>query len=477
MTLVGNRIEWVLSLLACWRMGAVALPCSTQLRRHDLELRVAAADPKLCVGEDSLLAELPDGVATMTMDEVAAVARRGPAAGDAGAGRSDGRRGSGADRLHLRHHRRAAGRRARLPLPARTAGPGRALVRLAQGRAGLVHDRDRLVEVGPQRLPRPLADRGRRGHPRRSLRPGRAARLRRGARRQRALPGADRVPDAGQAHRPAPAPRPAPHGLRRRAARGGDDRRLRARRPGSSPPTATARPRPATSAATSSASRSARARWASRCPAWSRRPQDRRAASCSCAPPPPPPSSRATSTASASRASGGRPATWSAKTRTATSSSRAATTTSSSPPATGSAPSRSSPPCSPTRPSPRPPPSPPPTPSAAPSCGRSSSPASASRARSWPASCRSTASARPPPTSSPASSSSPTSCRRRAAARSSGRSCARVGRSPDRNGKGDGCPSPKHSSEAPAERFGEGHPSPPLRFDHGADRPPSGSRR
>jgi len=71
MTLVGNRIEWVLSLLACWRMGAVALPCSTQLRRHDLELRVAAADPKLCVGEEGLLAELPDGIATMTMDDVA----------------------------------------------------------------------------------------------------------------------------------------------------------------------------------------------------------------------------------------------------------------------------------------------------------------------------------------------------------------------------------------------------------------------
>jgi acyl-coenzyme A synthetase/AMP-(fatty) acid ligase len=73
MTLVGNRIEWVLALLACWRMGAVALPCSTQLRRHDLEVRVAAADPKLCVGEETLLAELPDGVATMTMDEVASV--------------------------------------------------------------------------------------------------------------------------------------------------------------------------------------------------------------------------------------------------------------------------------------------------------------------------------------------------------------------------------------------------------------------
>ena len=49
----------------------------------------------------------------------------------------------------------------------------------------------------------------------------------------------------------------------------------------------------------------------------------------------------------------------------------------------------------------------------------------ASRARSWPSSCRSTASARPPPTSSPASSSSSPSCRRRAAARSSARSCGR----------------------------------------------------
>ncbi len=73
MTLVGNRIEWVLSLLACWRMGAVALPCSTMLRRVDLEHRVAAADPKLCLGEPALLVELPDGVPTMDLDEVARV--------------------------------------------------------------------------------------------------------------------------------------------------------------------------------------------------------------------------------------------------------------------------------------------------------------------------------------------------------------------------------------------------------------------
>jgi acetyl-CoA synthetase len=73
MTLVGNRIEWVLSLLACWRMGAVALPCNTMLRRHDLEHRLAAANPKLCVGEEVLLAELPDGVSAMTMADVARV--------------------------------------------------------------------------------------------------------------------------------------------------------------------------------------------------------------------------------------------------------------------------------------------------------------------------------------------------------------------------------------------------------------------
>ncbi|HWW66528.1 MAG TPA: AMP-binding protein [Solirubrobacterales bacterium] len=73
MTLAGNRVEWALTLLACWRMGAVALPCSTQLRRHDLELRVAAAAPKLCVGEEGPLAELPDGVPAMTMAEVAGV--------------------------------------------------------------------------------------------------------------------------------------------------------------------------------------------------------------------------------------------------------------------------------------------------------------------------------------------------------------------------------------------------------------------
>jgi acetyl-CoA synthetase len=83
MTLAGNRVEWVLTLLACWRMGAVALPCNTQLRRGDLELRVAAvaADaeiggvgrgPVLCVGEEELLGALPEQVEAMTMADVEA---------------------------------------------------------------------------------------------------------------------------------------------------------------------------------------------------------------------------------------------------------------------------------------------------------------------------------------------------------------------------------------------------------------------
>src|SRR4029077_7469394 len=73
MTLLGNRIEWALTLLACWRMGAVALPCSPQLRRKDLAHRATATGPELCVGDEGLLGELPDGIDAMTLADVAAV--------------------------------------------------------------------------------------------------------------------------------------------------------------------------------------------------------------------------------------------------------------------------------------------------------------------------------------------------------------------------------------------------------------------
>ena len=71
MTLVGSRVEWVLAMLACWRMGAIALPCNTQLRRGDLELRARVASPALCVGDEALLGALPDGVPAMALAEVA----------------------------------------------------------------------------------------------------------------------------------------------------------------------------------------------------------------------------------------------------------------------------------------------------------------------------------------------------------------------------------------------------------------------
>ena len=72
MTLVGNRVEWVLTLLACWRMGAVALPCNTQLRHKDLALRARVANAVLCVGDEALLGELGDAVEVMTLAEVQA---------------------------------------------------------------------------------------------------------------------------------------------------------------------------------------------------------------------------------------------------------------------------------------------------------------------------------------------------------------------------------------------------------------------
>jgi len=58
MTLIGNRPEWVLAMVACFRIGAVALPCNEQLRAHDLRLRLAAADPKAILVDERDIGEL-----------------------------------------------------------------------------------------------------------------------------------------------------------------------------------------------------------------------------------------------------------------------------------------------------------------------------------------------------------------------------------------------------------------------------------
>ena len=49
LTLVGNRPEWVLTMVACFRIGAVVLPCTEQLRARDLRLRLDVAKPAAIV--------------------------------------------------------------------------------------------------------------------------------------------------------------------------------------------------------------------------------------------------------------------------------------------------------------------------------------------------------------------------------------------------------------------------------------------
>jgi acetyl-CoA synthetase len=52
MTLIGNRPEWVFTMIACLRIGAIALPCTEQLRAKDLRLRLEVARPALVVADE-----------------------------------------------------------------------------------------------------------------------------------------------------------------------------------------------------------------------------------------------------------------------------------------------------------------------------------------------------------------------------------------------------------------------------------------
>jgi len=58
MTLIGNRPEWVLTMVACFRIGAVALACNEQLRAADLAQRIAKATPRLIVADERNASEL-----------------------------------------------------------------------------------------------------------------------------------------------------------------------------------------------------------------------------------------------------------------------------------------------------------------------------------------------------------------------------------------------------------------------------------
>jgi acyl-coenzyme A synthetase/AMP-(fatty) acid ligase len=60
MTLIGNRPQWVLTMVACFRIGAVALPCNEQLRAKDLRARLDVARPKLIVADARNVEELSE---------------------------------------------------------------------------------------------------------------------------------------------------------------------------------------------------------------------------------------------------------------------------------------------------------------------------------------------------------------------------------------------------------------------------------
>ncbi len=84
MTLIGNRPEWVLSMLACFRTGAVVLPCTEQLRAKDLRLRIEVARPSLIVADERNRAELelaaPEAPVLLIPDESLFAAEPAPAA-------------------------------------------------------------------------------------------------------------------------------------------------------------------------------------------------------------------------------------------------------------------------------------------------------------------------------------------------------------------------------------------------------------
>ncbi|MDA0162841.1 AMP-binding protein [Solirubrobacter ginsenosidimutans] len=60
LTLVGNRPEWALTMLACFRQGFVVLPCTEQLRPKDLAQRLAVAQPRIVVADVRNSATLKD---------------------------------------------------------------------------------------------------------------------------------------------------------------------------------------------------------------------------------------------------------------------------------------------------------------------------------------------------------------------------------------------------------------------------------
>ena len=189
-------------MVACFRQGYVVLPCNEQLRAKDLRLRLAVCPPaarRLRRAQRDVLRGAGWAGPTVWVPGVAGLAGATP---PPPAELSRAR--SLPDHVHERHRGRAEGRRPRPALPRRPARAGRALARARARRPRLVHGRQRLEQVGAQRLHRTVDPRRRGAAARRALRSRRAVGAARARARQRALHGADGVPRHRQARDAAP---------------------------------------------------------------------------------------------------------------------------------------------------------------------------------------------------------------------------------------------------------------------------------
>src|SRR3954454_8186306 len=54
LTFMGTTPEWVFTLTACWQIGAVAMPCNTQLTAHDLAKLNDVIGPSHCIADAAL---------------------------------------------------------------------------------------------------------------------------------------------------------------------------------------------------------------------------------------------------------------------------------------------------------------------------------------------------------------------------------------------------------------------------------------
>ena len=321
MTLIGNRPEWVLTMLACFRIGAVVLPCTEQLRAADLRTRLDVARPRLIVCDErnaGVLGEAaPDAdVLLVPGPELTAAEPHPP--------------------VELEPEDPCL-----VTFTSGTSGEPKAVLHGQRYLTGQHVQAEHWLAPQPGRLTwctaasgwsksarnvfiAPVAARRGGAAARRALRPARAAGHPRARAGRHALHGADGVPGDRQAGHAAAVRGPArarrgrrgaqPRGAARlaRGDRAVDPRRLRPDRD-----------RPAHRHA-ARRGRRARARWGARCPA-SRSTST--TASSSPTPRPCRPSSSATSTARRRRPARGGPATASAATTRASSTSRAGSTT------------------------------------------------------------------------------------------------------------------------------------------------------